>query len=112
VNTVRLHVYVSGPFSSAPMGNVLMAEKLATSLMDRGYAVFCPHTSYFWHDQISPRGYEFWMAQCLAWVAKCDILYRMDGASSGADRECALAVELGVPIVRSLSELADIERAS
>ena len=32
-------------------------------------------------------------------VARCDLVVRLPGGSSGADRECALAHRLGIPVV-------------
>jgi hypothetical protein len=91
--------FVSGPFSDEPMMRTLEAADLQHWLMDRGYIVFCPHTAYFWTDQIRNRPYEDWMRQCLAFVAKSDIVVRMPGVSPGSDRECAAAESMGIPVL-------------
>ena len=92
-------VFLSGPFSDEPMARTLDAADLQHWLIDKGYVVFCPHTSFFWLDQIRPRRYEEWMRQCLAFIQKCDIVVRMPGVSPGSDRECAAAAEAGIPVL-------------
>ena len=101
--------FISGPFSDEPMARTLDAADLQHWLMDRGYIVFCPHTAFFWLDQIQHRPYEDWMAQCLALLKKCDIVVRMPGVSPGSDRECALARELGIPVLDGRDEVVAFE---
>ena len=49
--------------------------------------------------------HEVWMEIDMPWVRACDILFRMDGASTGADMEVAEARSHGVPVVFSFEEL-------
>jgi hypothetical protein len=39
------------------------------------------------------------------WVRRCDAVLRLPGASSGADREVALAERLGLPVFGSVDEV-------
>jgi nucleoside 2-deoxyribosyltransferase len=107
-----ISVYLAGPYSDSPQARVLDAIHYAHALVERGYSVFSPHCHYHWWHLVAPRPYEDWMAQCLAWVPKCDVLFRFGDASPGADRECSLARECGIPIVRSMDELIALERAA
>lgn len=59
---------------------------------------FVPHSHFHLWDAEHGHGYEYWMTQCFAWVRRCDALVRLPGESSGADREAALARELGIPV--------------
>jgi hypothetical protein len=42
------------------------------------------------------------------WLELCDAVYRIEGASPGADREVRRAVEVGMPVYYSLEELEAI----
>ena len=44
-------VYLAGPYSSSPHDNTHLAIETMHTLLDRGYAVYCPHLSHFAHEQ-------------------------------------------------------------
>lgn len=93
-----MNVYISGPYTQGDMvANIRKAIEVADSYAALGHAIFIPHLSHFWH-LISPHDYEFWLEQDLAWVAKCDLVVRINGYSPGGDREVARARELGIPV--------------
>lgn len=74
--------------------------------MGLGAHPFVPLLNHFW--EIShPQPYEVWMRWCLSWVRRCDAVYRLPGESPGADREVALAEELGLPIFNTLDGLEE-----
>lgn len=101
----RLRVYVAGPYTKPdPDTNTDKAIAVANHLLDAGFAPFVPHLTHFW-EQRHHRPYEDWMQLDVAWVAVCDALLRMPGESSGADREVALAKELGIPVYMDVEEL-------
>jgi uncharacterized protein DUF4406 len=102
-------VYVAGPYTANPERCTAEAIKVGDLLLDLGYAPFVPHLSYYWDVQHTKRHYEEWMRLDLAWVARADVIFRMPGDSPGADRELALAKELGIPIVYSIDELTEIK---
>lgn len=98
--TERRYAYIAGPYTQGdPVANTRRAVEFADRLMCRGWAVFCPHLSMF-HHFLRPKLYEEWMNHCLAWVRKCDVLFRLPGESPGADREVALAEKLGIHVAR------------
>jgi hypothetical protein len=41
-------------------------------------------------------------------IRQCDAVYRIDGASQGADGDVRLAEELGLPVYRSLEEIPQV----
>lgn len=102
--TRPLRIYVAGPYSGDVEANVARARDAGTLLLDLGCSPFVPHNNHEW-DARSPRPYERWMDWCLSWVPLCDALLRLHGESAGADREVALAMELGMPVL-SLSTVS------
>ena len=103
-----MHVYVAGPFTGDELSNIRGALNVAEKLRQVGAYPFVPHAHYaMWH-LVHPGEYEQWMAECLAWVERCDAIYRLPGDSPGADRELACAIEHGK---RVFTDIADVERA-
>ncbi len=43
----------------------------------------------------------------MVWVAQCDAVYRLPGASTGADMELELAHKLNIPVFHGLRELEE-----
>lgn len=92
------YVYVSGPLTIGDQAvNVRQAILAAEVLRGAGLAPFVPHLTWLAHI-VSPAPYETWMTDDFAWLEKCDALLRLPGESSGADRELALAMKLGLPV--------------
>lgn len=99
VSANRILVYVAGPYTNPdPCENTYKAVEVGDKLLAMGFAPFIPHLSHFWHT-MSPKPYSVWMDYDLEFLKVCDFVYRMPGASSGADKEVALAKELGIPVV-------------
>jgi len=102
----RLMVYVAGPYTKPdPCANTHTAIHLGQKLWDLGYCPFIPHLSHFWHTMI-PNPYQMWLDLDILWLEKCDVLLRMNGQSSGADKEEEHARKIGIPVVYSIEELA------
>lgn len=100
-------VYIAGPYSTGDQAvNTRNAIQTANILFDLGIIPFVPHLTHFWHF-MSPRPYEDWMVIDFEWVTRCDCLLRLPGASSGADREVALAEKNAIPVFHSVSEVSD-----
>lgn len=100
-------VYISSPYSSAPEEGTLNQIKAAHKIMDMGHAPLAPLLSHYLHE-FRARPYEDWMDVDLALVPKCDIVLRLKGESSGADREVKLAFEHDIPVAFGWDELKDI----
>lgn len=101
------YVYVAGPLTKGPWShNQRAALDAAAQLADAGCVPYVPHLSVQW-DTVHPRGYEFWMEQCLAWVERCDVLLRLPGESPGADREVEHAKRHGMAVFHSVGQILE-----
>ena len=100
-----MRVYVAGPYTQGDVAvNVRNAILAGDELIGAGHEPFLPHLSHFQH-LLCPRHYETWMRLDLSWLATCAALVRLPGDSSGADREVAQAVRIGLPVFFSVQEL-------
>jgi hypothetical protein len=98
-------VYVAGPYTNGdPVVNTRAAVEMGEELIALGVLPVIPHLSLLWHFA-APHPVEFWYEYDLAVLARCDALYRMPGRSTGADREVEHALDLGLPVLDSLSDL-------
>ena len=114
-----MRIFVAGPLTHMDPekrgDNVEHALDTGHALLLGGHQPFVPHLSQYWDDHLWCGGdnlpYERWMEWTLSWLRVCDALYFI-GSSPGADRELALAEELGLPIYRSLDEVPAVEGQS
>lgn len=97
-------IYVSGPYTLDPEKCTRAAIHAGNVLLDAGFAPFVPHLSHFWHTLVGERHYEDWMRIDLAWASVCDVMLRLPGESSGADREVAMAEDAGISVFRGTAE--------
>ena len=112
-----LRIFVAYPYSASTPEevhrNVCRAMEIGMVLEARGHVPFIPHLTHTWHlHNLSRYGsslqYEEWMRQTLAWVPVCDaILHTV--SSPGADRELALAEELGLLVFTCIAEVPCVE---
>lgn len=104
-----LRVYVAGPMTGDMKANTLMAAKCAAAIMRLGHMAHCPHTATFPIEEVGGVEYEQFMALDLDLIRNwATAVFRCPGASSGADREVALAKELGLPVYTALGELPNL----
>lgn len=102
--TIRF-VYIASPYTKGDVAvNVRRNIEAADRVALIGYVPFAPLLTHFWHLLI-PHEYEFWCEHDLAWLERCDCIIRLPGESTGADKEVARAVELGLPVYYSVEEL-------
>lgn len=99
-------VYLAGPYTTPdPVENTHKAIAKAETLMGfTEVTVLVPHLSAFWHF-MRPKPYPWWLAYDLEIMRRCDVVFRMEGASHGADAEVAEAERLGIPVVNDISAL-------
>jgi nucleoside 2-deoxyribosyltransferase len=91
----RKLVYVAGPYTTGDKAaNVAEAVRVGHALIEAGYAPIVPHLSHYMPDQ----PYETWMEIDFSLLEHCDFVVRRPGDSPGADRECELAMQLGIPV--------------
>lgn len=103
---MRPVVYVAGPYTKPdPCVNTKRAVAVADTLVANfpGVVPVIPHLSHFWHT-MSPKPYSFWTDMDLELLRRCDVMFRFDGDSPGADGEEQFADHLGIPVVRTLME--------
>ena len=99
------HIYVAGPYSQGNLDvNIKEAIEAADIILNHGHVPYVPHLTHLW-ELVSHHSYEEWMALDEKWLAKCDVMYRIDGMSSGADREEEFARKNNIPVFRSYYEM-------
>ena len=108
--TDRPLVYVAGPYTRPdPVENTNKTIQLASELIEEGLVTpLIPHLTLLWHLVI-PKPLEFWYEYDIALLARCDALYRLEGESTGADREVEFARANSIPVLterRALTEWA------
>lgn len=102
-------VYIASPYTIGDVAvNVKAQMDIANALINLGYCPYAPLLSHFLHMN-NPQPYERWMDIDFEMVTRCDIVLRLPGNSSGADREVCFAKSKNIPVVFSLSELIAIE---
>ena len=102
-------VYISSPYSTGDQAVNVRNQMLATdTLMDLGYTTITPLYTHFQH-MFKPRDYEDWLQMDIELVKRADVVLRLPGASSGADREVMHALSLGIPIALSIEELGTLD---
>lgn len=102
-----LRVYVAGPYTADPAKCTADAIAAGNELLDYGFAPFVPHLAHYWDRLHTARSYEDWMRLDLAWVQVADVLLRLPGESSGANREVETAIAHSIPVFCSMDELLD-----
>ena len=92
-------VYVAGPYSKGDVAvNVKRAIDYGMHINDCGGYAIVPHLTHFMHI-IHNRKYEYWLEVDNRIIPKCDMLVRLSGESSGADKEVELAKSLNIPVI-------------
>lgn len=105
MNRPKIKVYVAGPYTKPnPAENTQKAIKVGSELLEKGFAPYVPHLTLLW-DTVDPQPYETWIEYDFEWLAVCDVLLRLPGESSGADREIAFARGRGIPVVYTIEDL-------
>lgn len=101
-------VFLSCAYSKPdPETNTRVACEAFQKLFDDGRCV--PFTALWGHFHIRflSIGYDYdkWLDWCFEMLEGCQALLRLPGESSGADREVAIAKQLGIPVFYSVEEL-------
>lgn len=100
-------IYVAGPYSSDPQGNTDKAVDVAEELSKKGWCPHIPHLTHYWEKRHS-HPYEFWLNYDNEWLPYCDALFRIEGDSSGADKEVSFAKAIGMTVYHSLEEVPEV----
>ena len=95
----RPWAYVAGPYSLGDsVENTNRAIRVGDHLESLGFVPIIPHLSLLWH-MVVPHPAQFWYDITAEWLKRCDLVYRLNGNSKGADEEVALARQLGVIVI-------------
>lgn len=83
-----LKVYVAGPLFSSGMvdDNIRQALEVGHQIKELGAIPIIPHLFFFW-DLIFPRPEEYWIELDRWLVQDCDVTFRLEGHSEGAEDE-------------------------
>lgn len=100
-------VYVAGPYTNPdPVINTRRAIDAGMDIYKTGAGIpLIPHLTMFVHLLHPNADVEFWYEYDLHTLERCDAVLRLEGASSGADREVAYARRLGIPVFEDGMEL-------
>ena len=110
-----IKVYIAGPYTKGDVAlNVRAALQVADYLANKpGVIPYVPHLTHFWHLTF-PRPYQFWLDYDMVWLKECDVLVRIAGESSGADKEVEAAKDWDVPVHEfprfSIEALTELDR--
>lgn len=117
--TKRMLILISGPYLTGTDGdpekvakNLAAMEQMALPIFERGHLALVGEwlawpviraaggTS---HNDAIFKTYQYPVAHRL--LSRCDAVYRIPGASNGADLEVAKAREMGLPVYTRLDEV-------
>jgi len=92
-------VYVAAPYTRPdPVENTHRAIREGMALWETGkVAIIIPHLSLAAH-LVQPRGVDYWYELDIDQLAHCQALWRLDGESSGADKEVLYARHADIPV--------------
>lgn len=104
-----MKIYIAGPYSHPdPVINTNNAIQAAEEVLKKGHVPYIPHLTLLWH-LVSPHVVEFWYEYDQVWLRYCNAVLRLPGPSKGADDEVAIAINLCLPIYRSIAEIPEGE---
>jgi hypothetical protein len=114
VTTDHPRIYLAGPITANKKehrtikSNVKDAMDLWHILAELGFYPYCPHLSYYLNTKcFSLQTYEDGLRHDFVWIKVCDAVYRMPGASKGADREVVFATEQEIPVYYDIDQMLD-----
>lgn len=103
---MKKFVYVAGPYTTPdPIVNTRNAIIAGQRVYDAGMFPYVPHLTLIWHMVVPQEDVEYWYAFDLNAIDHSDALLRIEGRSTGADREVEYAERAGVPVFFSHEDL-------
>ena len=100
-------VFIAGPHTKGDACmNVRAGMDMYHELADLGFAPYCHLLVHFQHI-VHPRSYGDWLELGFVWLDRCHCVFRLSGASDGADAEVARAQENGMPVFYDIPSLLE-----
>lgn len=101
----KLRVYIASPMSQGDqIKNFYEALRWYRILIDHGFAPLCPQLTFLVEGMIREE-HDTWLSLDLPWVQVADAVFRLPGASKGADQEEEEARLWGVKVFHDFDEL-------
>jgi hypothetical protein len=98
-------IFISGPYTHGDVAqNVKRSMDMANSLLNAGFAPYCPHLTHFLHMN-SFQEYDIWLRLDIAYLETCDAILRLSGKSNGADKEVEFALRHNILVFYSYEDL-------
>jgi len=98
-------IYIAGPYTQGdPVINVRNAIDVGAEILMNGHVPVIPHLTMFFH-LVYPHPIEVWYEYDLAILERCDVLVRLPGRSTGADKEVDHATKHDIPVTFGMDEL-------
>ncbi len=105
--TKKISIYLASAYTKGDVAqNINTAISIADILAEDGFIPYIPILTHFWH-LVSPHPWEFWVEYDAQLLPMFDCVLRIPGESAGADREVAQAIELGIPVFYTISDLRE-----
>ena len=102
---VKTKVYIASPYTKGDVAVNVKAQLDAYDiLMCAGYAPYAPLLTHFNH-MAHPHPAEEWYEMDNEWIPSCDIMLRLPGDSTGADREVSLAIRNDMKVYHGITSL-------
>jgi hypothetical protein len=108
-----VRIYIAGPYTAPTLPeierNVMHALDAGVAIMQRGHDAYVPYLTHWLDQHAKRRGIElpntYWYDYDEPHLMICEGLYRLDGASTGADREQAWMAHAGRPVWTRLEDI-------
>lgn len=95
----RLRVYVAGPMTVGDFyENVHFGIRVGRRVFEDGLAPYVPHLDAFMYMGHAPDAWSAFLEWDVEWVTQSEAVLRLPGESKGADKECEVARQLGLPV--------------
>ena len=102
---MKKYVYVAHPITiGGPDKNMRKMIDACQEVWKLGHYAYGAFGNLIW-EVVYPKNEKEYLDHDIAWLKKCDIVWRIPGESKGADYEVKIAKELGIKVVYNLTQL-------
>lgn len=106
---MRPLIYIAGPIEGSGLRELNLAKALqaAERMVEMDIVPVVPHIYGMFWGMFYPKSQETWLNIDSEYILRCDGLFRLTGASSGADGEVSLIKALNRPVFFDFFTLAE-----